>query len=289
MDNHYHLLISTPQANASRAVQWLNVSYSVWWNLRQGRSGHVFGGRFKAIVVQGSGWALPLSQYIHFNPVAIKGLGMSKAEKKAEALGGNAPTAEMAARRLQILRSYRWSSYRAYAGYEVRPSWLDSEVILRRVRGGSAGYRKQTERRLCGATGESVWSSLKWGAVLGNERFAVAVREGMQLHRETAGRRVLRRRRTFEEVVRIVEQMKGERWDDFRDRRGDMGRDLALWTARRCCGLTLGELGRKAGNMDYSAVSMAIRRFESRARQDKILQNLKCQAMKQCAKWRCDP
>ena len=53
MGNHYHLLIKTPEGNASRAIQWLNVSYSVWFNRRHGCSGHVFQGRFKGILVEG--------------------------------------------------------------------------------------------------------------------------------------------------------------------------------------------------------------------------------------------
>ena len=50
--NHYHLLVRTPEANLSAAVQWLNVAYSVWWTRRHGRSGHVFQGRFKAVLVE---------------------------------------------------------------------------------------------------------------------------------------------------------------------------------------------------------------------------------------------
>src|SRR5262245_7521982 len=46
MDNHFHLLVETPEANLSRAMQWLNVSYSVWFNRRRDRSGHLFQGRF---------------------------------------------------------------------------------------------------------------------------------------------------------------------------------------------------------------------------------------------------
>ena len=284
MDNHYHLLIMTPQANASRAVQWLNVSYSVWWNIRQQRSGHVFQGRFKAILVEGSGWAVPLSQYIHFNPVAIKGLGMSKAEKGAEGLGLKSPSPELAARRLALLRTYPWSSYRAYAGYEKKPEWLDAAPVLRRVRAGSAGYRQQTERRLCGAAQASLWSHAKWGAVLGSERFAQRVRDGLKAERETAGQRALRRRRAFDEVVGIVERIKGERWAQFRDRQGDWGRDLALWVARRCTGLTLAQLGQQAGGMDYTAVAMAIRRFADRASKDSALQQVQRHAEIQCAK-----
>ena len=66
LGNHYHLLIQTPRANASPAVQWLNVSYSVWFNKKRRRSGHVFQGRFGSILIDGEGaWALDASVYIH--------------------------------------------------------------------------------------------------------------------------------------------------------------------------------------------------------------------------------
>ena len=58
MDNHYHLLVRTPHANLSAAIQWLNVAYSVWWNRRHGRTGHMFQGRFKAVVVESGKWVL---------------------------------------------------------------------------------------------------------------------------------------------------------------------------------------------------------------------------------------
>ena len=53
MDNHYHLLIETPEANASRALQWLNLSYAAWFNAKHERSGPVFQARFKSIPVDG--------------------------------------------------------------------------------------------------------------------------------------------------------------------------------------------------------------------------------------------
>src|ERR1051325_2893981 len=58
MSNHYQLLIRTPEANLSAAVQWLNVAYSIWWNRRHQRSGHVFGGRFKAVLVEAGQWVV---------------------------------------------------------------------------------------------------------------------------------------------------------------------------------------------------------------------------------------
>jgi putative transposase len=65
MDNHYHLVIELTEANLSRAIQWLNVSHSVWFNRRWRRSGHLFQGRFKSVVVNPQEWALELSRYVH--------------------------------------------------------------------------------------------------------------------------------------------------------------------------------------------------------------------------------
>src|ERR1051326_7041008 len=73
MPNHYHLLLQTAEANLSRAMQWLNVSYTVWCNRRHQRVGHVLQGRYKAVIVNAEDWALGLSRYIHLNPVRIKG------------------------------------------------------------------------------------------------------------------------------------------------------------------------------------------------------------------------
>ncbi len=62
MGSHYHLIVRTPEASLSAAVQWLNVAYSMWWNRRHGRSGHLFGGgRFKAVLVQRGEWVLACS------------------------------------------------------------------------------------------------------------------------------------------------------------------------------------------------------------------------------------
>lgn len=75
MGNHYHLLIQTPARNCSQAMQWLNVSYSAWFNRRGGRVGHVFQGRFGSSLIQGRGdWVLVCSTYLHLNPVRVTGL-----------------------------------------------------------------------------------------------------------------------------------------------------------------------------------------------------------------------
>ena len=92
MDNHYHLLIQTPQANGSAAMQWLNVSYSVWFNRRHRRCGPLFQGRFKSIPVEAEGaWALQASLYLHLNPVRVRRLALGKEQRRAEGRGVVAP------------------------------------------------------------------------------------------------------------------------------------------------------------------------------------------------------
>ena len=87
MANHYHLLLETPVPNLSQAMQWLNVSYTVWFNRRRQRVGHLLQGRFKAIVFDPLESALVLSLYVHLNPVRLKQLGQDKAARRAQAIG----------------------------------------------------------------------------------------------------------------------------------------------------------------------------------------------------------
>ena len=61
-DNHFHLLAETTEPNLGAAMQWLNVSYSVWFNLRHRRVGHLFQGRYRALIVEPAGWGLALSR-----------------------------------------------------------------------------------------------------------------------------------------------------------------------------------------------------------------------------------
>jgi putative transposase len=266
MANHYHLLIRTPKANASVAVQWLNQSYGMWWNRRHGRSGHVFQGRFKGVLVEGGGWILALSFYLHFNPVAVKNLGWGKEKKKAESLGLVKPTADIVNQRLGTLRKHRWSSYGSYAGYEKIPAWLSVSDVLSRVKGGRDGYRKKAEAQLTQDVEENVWSKLKWGAVLGSEKFAEGIRKRVKVMRETPAKRELSRKTNWDAIVEAIEKVKGEPWVQFRDRHGDWGRDMAFWIARRRGGMTLKELAKKAGEIDYAAVSEAVRHFERHKR-----------------------
>ncbi|MEO5368098.1 MAG: transposase [Magnetococcus sp. WYHC-3] len=284
MSNHYHLLLSTPEGNISQAIQWLNGSYGIWHNRKHNRTGHLYGERFHAILVEDSAWGLDVSVYIHMNPVATTEFGYGKRKNVAERRGlAPPPTPEERVRRLNGLREYEWSSYRAYAGYCACPQWLDRAVLLRRAGvAGEKSYRDLMEDRILQGEDAGFPAKVRWGLVLGAERFARKVRGRIQVKREYGNREALRKRCDFEKIVMCVEKIKNEKWDEFRDRYGDWGRDLVLWAGRQYGGLSLRELGRLTSS-DYSAVAMGVRRLADRARRDRALRSAMKRVAKQCS------
>ncbi len=271
MENHFHLLLETPEANLSAAVQWLNVSYSVWFNRRHGRAGHLFQGRFKAVVVEeDAGWQ-EVGRYVHLNPVRVAALGLDKRKQAAGRLGtGVAPTTELVGKRLEVLREWRWSSYRGYAGYCAPPGWLVRE-LLGHLSGGRteaeqrAALRQYTEAPLRQGVIESPWQRLVAGFVLGSEAFARRLREEVGGNRrEQAAVRRLAHRVNWEDIVLAVEKVKGQTWPEFCDRYADWGREAALWLGRRAGRLSLPQLAQLAGGMEYDAVAQALTRFGKR-------------------------
>jgi putative transposase len=275
MDNHYHLLAETLEANLSRAMQWLNVSYSVWFNRRHGRAGHLFQGRYQAILVDRLDCGLELSRYVHLNPVRLGNLGLNKSDQQRSRVGAvEAPQGAVVQERIRKLRRHRWSSYRAYVGLAKAPAWLHCAEILGLV-GGRAGqaqreaYREYVESALRQGLAASPWERLSERVVLGGAEFVRKVGWGARGNaREQTGLRRLQGRPDLGQAIQAVEKLKAEKWERFRDRYGDWGRDLVLYLGRKECGMKLKELGHAAGGIDYVSVSAAVKRFGKRAEKD---------------------
>jgi putative transposase len=278
MPNHYHLLVETPEGNLSRLGQWLNVSYSVWFNRRHQRSGHLFQGRFAAILIEDDAGFQEVGRYVHLNPVRILRLGLDKRRRAIGRLGlAPAPSREAVQERLGVLRAWRWSSYPAYAGWAPVPQWLSAEVLGRSCGGRTAAekrtaLRAYTESAVREGLPERPWERLIGGVILGSERFARAVRAKLQPdEREQPGARQLSGRVNWEQIVQAVESAKGESWAQFRDRHGDWGRDVALWVGRRLGRLKLRELAQLAGGLDYTTAGAAVNRISLRLAHDETL------------------
>lgn len=104
MTNHYHLLMETPEPNLAQGMRQLNGVYTQRFDRRHQRVGHVFQGRYKAIIVQKETYLLELARYIVLNPVR--------------------------ARMVRAAKNWPWSSYRPTAGLAEPPTWLTTDWIL---------------------------------------------------------------------------------------------------------------------------------------------------------------
>jgi REP-associated tyrosine transposase len=280
MDNHYHLIIQIQETNLSRGMQWFQTSYSMGFNRRHGRVGPLVQGRFKAVVVDPVGWALELSRYVHLNPVRTAPMGLDKRARKADRLGVRGrPNAKQVRERVQRLRNYRWSSYRAYVGLDQASEWLTCKVVLElggpgTLRQRQAAYARYVEAAVREGLEQSPWEHLEGKLILGPRRFVEDLRKRMgSLNREHSQRRALSPRPRWEQVLQAVESVRGQKWEEFRDRHGDWGRELALYLGRQEAALSLRQLGARAGGADYAAVSVAIKRFERRLSRHKVLRH----------------
>lgn len=274
MDNHYHCIIETPDANLSRGMQWLHTSYSTWFNAKHERVGPLFQGRYRAIPVEDSSWAYELSFYLHLNPLRVKGLGLDKRGRIEQSMGLRPPSPEVVSERLKRLRAYPWSSYRPYANYTTAPAWLTIETLLARshsvVEQRSKGYRVEAKNRLSYGQAPGKTEQLRDSVAIGSATFVNAVREGAAALslKGVVNKRALRRRIDVDQIQKAVTVVTGTGLDAQGEGRGVVSRPLYLWAMRRYSGLTLSEIGESCGGMAFSAVSVSIRRFEKRAETD---------------------
>ena len=145
MANHYHLLVETPKANLSLGMRQLNGMYTQSFNRRHNRVGHLFQGRFKAILVEKESYLLELCRYIVLNPVRVKGKGE---------IGG-----------------WKWSSYRATAGLASVPEFLSTDWILEQFGKNRAKAQKQYRAFVREGLENRPWEELKGQIYLGSEAF----------------------------------------------------------------------------------------------------------------------
>lgn len=164
MTNHVHLLVETPQANLSAFMHKVQTAYTVFYNLRHQRTGHLMQGRFGAEPVQEDEYLLKLSRYIHLNPV----------------FAGAIKKQPLKIRR-QHLRGYAWSSYRGYAGLGNSYEFMDEAPVLRmmetREKKQRLAYRRFVEAGIAETDAEFVelLKESRWG--VGDSEFQDRIRD----------------------------------------------------------------------------------------------------------------
>lgn len=162
MGNHYHLLIETTAANLVAGMQWLQGTYTKRFNVRHKEWGHLFQGRYKALLVDGVGdYFSTVANYIHLNPARVKGFDFEQTK----------------------LEEHVWSSYPAYFLTEKRPEWLCVERVLggvgfRDTPAGRQAYREHMERQVLGMQrsekpwmADENWSRIRRGWCFGDDVF----------------------------------------------------------------------------------------------------------------------
>jgi REP element-mobilizing transposase RayT len=247
MTNHYHLLIETPEANLGQVMHYINGSYTTYINTKRNRSGHLFQGRYKAIVVEHDRYLLELSRYMHLNPVRAKMVA-----KPGE---------------------YKHSSYNAYVsrkGEDIVYRDLIIEMISNQRESGVKRYREFVEAGLRSEI-ENPLKNIYGGMILGSSQFIKEVlgrlKDGLLMREDISHKRELKRTIGAEEIIDVATRhFKMSKEEMMAGRNGK--RNIIIYLIKKYTGMTNREAGRIVGGMNSSAVGKMNQRFCGRLNGD---------------------
>ena len=240
MSNHYHLLLETPIGNLSQIMRHINGAYTTYFNVKRKRAGHLFQGRYKAILVEADKYSSELSRYIHLNPVR----------------------ATMVARP----EEYQWSSYRSYIGLGKTTDWLKTDFILGYFGGkapdAQSRYRQFVED-LFNSEYDSPLNATVASTVLGSEGFVRDISERhlgeKQAERSVPAVKALAVRPTLDAIIGKIKAELGEQ--------DALTRSMSIYCCQKFSGAKLKEIGECFGISD-AAVSQTSRRLVLKAGKD---------------------
>ncbi|MBM4043421.1 MAG: hypothetical protein FJ290_33455 [Planctomycetes bacterium] len=244
LDNHFHLFLQTPEPNLSVGMHDLCGTYAGYFNRRHERSGHVFQGRFKAVLVEGQGHWLEVSRYVHLNPVRA---GLVRRPE-----------------------DWRWSSYRGYHLASRCLPWVACEQVLeefgRDLSAARRAYRAFMEEGL-GRKLDSPLARAVAGVVLGSEAFVTRVRALLAPRPDDGEVPPLARLRAvprIEAIARAVAERFGSDAATWREgrRTDDLSRAVAAYLARKLTREPLRAIAAALGYRRASSVCVACQRVE---------------------------
>ena len=221
MVNHYHLIIETPEGNLSQGMRQLNGVYTQYVNRNHDRVGHLFQGRYKAILVERDSHLLELARYVVLNPVRA---GMAN-----------------------HVNMWPWSSYPAVMGMKECPAWIDVDWVLRQFDSRRvAAQEKYAEFVQAGLGDMKVWEELRGQIYLGSEDFV------KNMQRKISDDVDLR------EIPRVQQRPLARPLAEYQWQYSD--RREAMAAAYRTGDYSLQQIGDFFG-VHYSTVSRAVKRF----------------------------
>lgn len=269
MDNHFHLLIRTSEANLKGFMQHFNTSYTVYYNRRYKRSGHLYQGRYKAILIDADTYLLELSRYLHLNPVRIKKYSKFAVKEKEK-----------------IIHTYPWSSYGGYIHLKDRQPFLNYHKVLSMVGGGDdhksrKRYKEFVKRGIMKDMNITFWEDVKGQAVLGSDKFIDWIYNRflskMKIDKELPGLKEFKAGATTieeiaQEVALVFDIPAGELYR--RRAKSRLARSVfmelcRLYLTRK---MNLAEIGRKLGGISVAALGQNKKRLAAKMWDDRHLQ-----------------
>jgi len=248
MDSHYHLALETPDANLSRIMHFMNSAYSIYLNKKHERCGHLFQGRFKAILIQADAYARTLSVYIHGNPVRKKIV-----ERPEE---------------------FPWSSCRDYYGSRNPPAWLDTSFVLGAFGNSRENLKLEHERYLSAANEAALHDEIRKASrigILGDDEFIDRIRRSYLRDRiknpdhELCELRRLRARPELSEIAQLIDSEMGSM--------NRLAKKCTIYFAHRFIGFKLKEIGEHFG-ISPAAVSESYRKTAKEICSNETLQRI---------------
>lgn len=247
MDNHFHLLLETPRGNLSEIMRHIVGAYTTYFNIKRKRAGHLFQGRYKAILVEADEYATELSRYIHLNPVRA---GI-----------------------ITLPEEYKWSSYQSYIGLGQMqsPKWLKTDFVLGYFgKNGAAARKKYRDfvEDLVGKEDESPLKDAVGASILGSAGFIKEITASHLKDREED--KNIPALRYFEErptVVEICKLVESEICEDEK-----LARQASIYLTHRCSGERLREIA-ELFDIGETAICEASNRFSKKMNGDKLLRD----------------
>lgn len=243
LDNNYQLLLETPLANLSCSMQSINSSYTTYFNKHWHRKGHLFQGRYKAILVDKDYYVQEVSRYIHLNPVKA-GL-TSKPEL------------------------YSWSSYKYYLNNKYQPYFLTTDFILsffgKESKNALEKYCMFVEDEINNGFYTTSLKNITGGSILGKQGFVQWVKykfiDKERAYRDLPSLRKLKIDAFNKQIIR-KSLMNNE---DFSAKER---KKIEIYLTRKYTGLTLGELSKNYPDLTVSGISQIYRRLAQKRKNE---------------------
>lgn len=264
MKNHYHLLIETPQPNLSRMMRDLNGHYTIYFNKRHRRYGHLFQGRYKAILVDKNNYLLELSRYIHLNPVRAGVL--SKPE------------------------DYSYSSMVYYLAKGALPPWLNVNFILEQF-GNTFPTRRNAYKKFVYdgiAKSENPLKQIYAHSILGSENFIREITDKFLSRRNISDQvpksKELKYGKDLKEIAKVVMEYYNIDKDNLtkRKKKFNKGKKVFVYLARR---YTDNGLKQIRNFLENSITEVAVSKLFSRTQKELLKQQDFKKEVKKIEEW----